>query len=46
MAVDREVGVSVPSVVMSFEQEGLGFDQLDISGHQDFGEDTLWTVTT
>jgi len=40
MAVEREPGISVSSVVMSFERHGLAFNLLDTPGHQDFSEDT------
>ena len=43
MAVERERGISVSSAVMSFEQEGLAFDLLDMPGHQEFSEDTYRT---
>jgi Elongation factor Tu GTP binding domain len=36
MAVERERGISVSSVVMSFEHGGLAFNLLDTPGHQDF----------
>jgi peptide chain release factor 3 len=45
MAVERERGISVSSVVMSFEHEGLAFNLLDTPGHQDFSEDTYRTLT-
>jgi hypothetical protein len=41
-AVERERGISVSSVVMSFEHEGLAFNLLDTPGHQDVSEDTYW----
>jgi len=40
MAVEREPGISVSSVVMSFEHHGLAFNLVDTPGHQDFSEDT------
>jgi peptide chain release factor 3 len=48
MAVERERGISVSSVVMRFEHEGLAFNLLDTPGHQisahrDFSEDTYRT---
>jgi peptide chain release factor 3 len=45
MAVERERGISVSSAVMSFEHKGLAFNLLDTPGHQDFSEDTFWTLT-
>src|ERR1700730_12389911 len=45
MAIERERGISVSSVVMSFEHQGLAFNLLDTPGHQDFSEDTYRTLT-
>jgi peptide subunit release factor RF-3 len=33
MAVERERGISVSSVEMNFEHEGLAFNLLDAPGH-------------
>ena len=45
MKVERERGISVTSSVMTFEYEGLTFNQLDTPGHEDFSEDTYRTLT-
>jgi peptide chain release factor 3 len=45
MKVERERGISVTSSVMTFEFDGLTFNQLDTPGHEDFSEDTYRTLT-
>ena len=45
MKVERERGISVTSSVMTFEHDGLTFNQLDTPGHEDFSEDTYRTLT-
>ena len=45
MKVERERGISVTSSVMTFEYDGLTFNQLDTPGHEDFSEDTYRTLT-
>ena len=45
MKVERERGISVTSSVMTFEYDGLTFNQLDTPGHEDFSEDTYRTLS-
>ena len=45
MKVERERGISVTSSVMTFEFDGLTFNQLDTPGHEDFSEDTYRVLT-
>ena len=45
MKVERERGISVTSSVMTFDFDGLTFNQLDTPGHEDFSEDTYRTLT-
>src|SRR5258708_11198983 len=40
MKIERERGISVVTSVMTFEFEGLVFNLLNTTGHEDFSEDT------
>jgi peptide chain release factor 3 len=45
MKIEQQRGISVTSLVMTFERDGITFNLLDTPGHEDFSEDTYRTLT-
>ena len=45
MDIEKQRGISVSTSVMEFDYEGYKVNILDTPGHQDFAEDTYFTLT-
>jgi peptide chain release factor 3 len=44
MAMEQQRGISITSTLLQFEYQSFLLNLLDTPGHQDFSEDTYWTL--